>query len=558
MLIALEINSFAIIDKMNISFTEGLNILTGETGAGKSIIVDAVNMLLGGRASGEFIRSGEEKALIAGVFFSEDPYISELLAEMGIPTEEDNTLILQREISLTGRNVCRINGSQVTLSMYRKIGPRLIDIYGQHEHHSLMNPDQHLTLVDLLAGARAHIIKHQVKGKFLELKSIKTKISEFQVNHQENMQKLDLWRYQDKELEAAQLKTGEEEQLLQDRKILSSYEKLADGVNEAHMTLNGSNGNNVRDQLAAAANQLSKIKEYDERLGKLSEAVDSCMYQIEDIAEELRGYQAELVYDPNRLEDIESRLAQLSNLKRKYGTASIEELIEYYTSLQPKIEELENIDHIIPQLEKDKIKLEEDYYRLASELSQIRKETAKALEKNVAKHLQELEMANTIFSVNFVENIEPTVLGIDKLEFLISPNLGEPVKPLVKIASGGELSRFMLALKAILAEVDNIPTLIFDEIDTGIGGQAVQAVAQKLASIGLVRQTVCVTHSPQIAGFATNHLHLEKKQKDGRVSTHIKILNQTERIEEIARMLTGNKITATTLQQAKEIMQNLG
>jgi DNA repair protein RecN (Recombination protein N) len=554
MLIALEISNFAIIDHMRIEFKSGLNVLTGETGAGKSIVVDAVNLLLGGRASSEYIRSGTNRAQVAGIF-SVPANIVSLVEEMGLEREEDNILLLHREISESGPNLCRINGKQVTLSMYRLLGSKLIDIYGQHEHHSLTDKEQHLEIIDLLAGEPLTALKGELSNYYLQLAKVQKKIKDLMTNQQENLHKLDLWNYQLKEIEGAMLEPDEEEQLLKDKKLLAGMEKLTFNTRAAYEALTGSGKVNARELLVNALSQLEGVKELDERLAGVADLIESCLYQVEDTAEELRTYADELVSDPDRLEEIEVRLAKLNMLKRKYGTA-IEEIIAYGQDLATKINELDNLDETLKSMEKEGAIIKHQYFQLAQKASNVRKETALKFEQQVMAELSDLVMHNTLFKVETEQTDKPTKNGLDKLEFVLSTNPGEPLKPLTKIASGGELSRFMLALKVIIAAVDDMPTLIFDEIDTGIGGRVVQAVAEKLKRISKTRQVICVTHSPQIAGRGDIHFHLSKDIADGRVTTKVQLLSVDERIEEIARMLAGDKITATTLQQAKEILEN--
>ncbi|MBS4024256.1 MAG: DNA repair protein RecN [Clostridia bacterium] len=554
MLMAIEICNFAIIDTMRIELDRGLNVLTGETGAGKSIVIDAVDLLLGGRASSEFIRSGTNRTQVAGIFCP-SPSVYGLMEEMGLEPEEDNILLLQREISNNGPNLCRINGKQVTLSMYRLLGSKLIDIYGQHEHHSLMDRQQHLEIIDLLAGEPLATIKGELYNDFLQLAKIHEKIENLTVNQQDNLQKLDLWNYQLKEINAAMLQPGEEEQLLKDKKVLAGMEKLTFNTRIAYETLKGSGKENARDLLVSALSQLEGVKDVDERLAVIANSIESCLYHVEDTAEELRSYVKDLVFDPDRLEEIETRLAKLSMLKRKYGS-SIDDIIRYEEDLATKINELDNLDETLKNLEREYQAVKEHYLSLAKNASSNRKKTAMKLEQQVMSELRDLEMSNTLFKVEMEQVDKPTKNGLDKIEFVLSANPGEPLKPLTKIASGGELSRIMLALKVIIAAVDDVPTLIFDEIDTGIGGRAVQTVVEKLKQISSSRQVICVTHSPQIAGRAHFHFHLSKDMNNNRVTTKVKLLSMEERIEEIARMLTGNKVTATTLQQAKEILHN--
>ncbi len=554
MLLAMEIENFAIIDNMRIEFKDGLNVLTGETGAGKSIVIDAVKLLLGGRASGELIRTGTDRAQVAGFFVNISVETTEILDSMGVTDEGDGSLLLQREISQNGKNICRVNGRQVTLSMYRQIGCKLIDIYGQHEHHSLMIQDKHLLVLDSFTGQSFKGLVSQLAAAYNAYATILKKIKELEDNQQDNLQKLDLWQFQLKEITQANPSDGESEKLLQERQLLSSSEKLSSGVLSAYQHLSGEQ-NSAREQVVAALNNLKKISHLDQALKNIQDNLETCLYQLEDAGQELRYYSEQIVYDPIRLATVENRLSVLGLLRRKYGKDEAE-LLEYREVLTANIEEISSLDTTLPKLKEQAKLLLQSYHTVAKEVTARRKVTAIKLEEEISRELAELEMGGTSFSVNFTYLDQPTAKGADQIEFLISPNQGEPLKALSKIASGGELSRIMLALKSILAQVDHIPTLIFDEIDTGIGGRAVEAVAIKLTQIGQNRQVICVTHAPQIAGKAKCHMHLYKENIHGRMCTRLKYLEDEERIDEIARMLAGNSVTATTIQQAKEIIKN--
>lgn len=553
MLVSLEIENFAIIDNLSIEFHQGLNVLTGETGAGKSIIIDAVKILLGGRASGEFIRSGSTQSHISGLFYDLDKKINEILFQIGVEPEKDNHLLLQRQINNNGRNICRINGKQVTLSIYKLLGAKLIDIYGQNEHHSLIGSEQQLQIIDLYGG---DIIKEQITkihSIYDQLMTISKQIKELENHEQEYLQKYDLWQFQLNEIKTADLKTDEEEILRQERTLLSSIEKITEKTQKTYNLLNLSPANS-RSLLVEALTEITEAAELDERLMKYQSELESCLYQLEDIIEEIRKYADQLIYDPQRLQEVGDRLNLINLLKRKYGN-TIEKINTYGEELSKKIQELGNLDDMLPKLKHQYQSLMEQYNNIDNLLSKERKKAAKQLEERVTVELADVEMKNIDFKVKFIQNSQITKKGTDQVELQLTTNPGEPLKPLIKIASGGELSRIMLALKNILAVVDHIPTLIFDEIDTGIGGRAVQAVAEKLAEIAKTRQVICVTHAPQIAGYAHNHIYLFKEQQNNRVITNVTKLTYEQRVNEISRMLAGDKITHTTIQQAKEIIQ---
>ncbi|HHU68750.1 MAG TPA: DNA repair protein RecN [Thermoanaerobacterales bacterium] len=570
MLLELYVKDFTIIDNIKMEFTEGLNIITGETGAGKSIIIDAISLLLGARASVEYIKTGREKAEIYGIFYINDTNVKKILNDYDIEYEDD-VIIISREISDTGKNICRINSKPVNLGLIRQIGQLLIDIHGQHEHQSLLNPDKHIDLLDMFGGNELLAIRQKLSYTYRQYKDLHNKFIELKEKEQEREQKLEFLKFQTAELERANLKPGEEEELNQEKKILSNSERLFLSASTAYQLLYQGDDDRqaVYDTLSETIEQIENINSIDQKQDKILNTLKDIFFKIEDISADLRTYRDTIVFNQDRLNEIETRLNYLNQLKRKYGYSSTEEILDYYKKAKKEIDELVNIKENIDKLINQKNKTEKELVDLSLSLSEKRKTNAKILEREITKELYELGMGKTRFSIAFEHQednkagikigeqyISVTNKGIDIVEFLISTNPGEPLKPLSKIISGGEMSRIMLALKSILARVDSIPTLIFDEIDSGISGATAQIVAEKLLYISKSHQTICITHLPQIACMADNHFYIEKITTDKFTNTKIKRLEESQRITELARMLEGSNITDITLDHAKQMIEN--
>lgn len=559
MLLNLQIKSFALIEKVELQFTKGFNVLTGETGAGKSIIIDAVNLVLGGRGSNEYIRSGAEKASVSALF--EITTLKELqnyLAQIDIEVEEDMGLHLSRELTIAGKNVCRINGNIVSLSIYKEVGKYLIDVHGQHDHHSLLAADTHLSLLD---GLGTQEIEQQISAIGQVYNHLKEQISllkQLTGGEKDRARQRDIFQFQLAEINNANLSADEDINLVAAKKILLNTEKLANSSNEAYLSLySDANSMSAFDQLNKAVNNLKEIAGIDSSISNLLEIIESSLYQIEEASRDLFSYKENIEHNPSRLAEIENRLDLINNLKKKYGE-SIDEILKFREGIAAELLEIDNGDKKISNIQISIAEYQTQYQKIAQTLTVKRKQLAQNLEKKISAELNELLMPHVKFKVSFNATLEPTPRGADLVEFLISPNPGEPLKPLVKIASGGELSRIMLALKVILAKLDEIPTLIFDEIDSGLGGRAVHAVGEKLALLGQERQVICVTHSPQVASFGENHIYITKESSLQRTITTIQTLNQTERIQEIARMLGGKDVTELTRQHAKELLELSG
>lgn len=569
MLLELSLKNFTIIDSLKVEFTNGLNIITGETGAGKSIIIDAIGLLLGDRATTEYIKTGKEKAEIQGIFdIGNNKYLKDLLEQYGLD-DDDNVLILCREVSSVGKNICRVNNKPVTLGVMKEIGQYLVDIHGQHEHQSLLNWERHIDLLDLFGGSEILSLRYEFSNIYKKYKELYGKLVELKEKEKDREQRLDFLIFQVSEIERANIKINEEDELRQEKQILSNSEKLFKGSATAYQILYQGDSENpaVYDKLSKTIEELEDICKIDNRLQNSLDALKEVFYKIEDISINLRDYRDSIEFNPERLDEIEERINLINQLKRKYG-GSIEDILNYYQQAKTEINELSNIKENSEKLALELRSIEQDLATLSIKLSNKRKKAAKILEENIAKELAELKMEKSKFKVEFnvkidnknginINNESLTVSnkGVDIVEFLITTNPGEPLKPLSKIVSGGEMSRIMLALKTILARIDNIPTLIFDEIDTGIGGSAAQAVAEKLSYISREHQVICVTHLPQIASMADNHFYIEKRIFDDVTKTQIKKLGEKQRIKELARMLGGSNFTDITLNHAKEMIE---
>ena len=555
MLLDLRVKNFALIEQLEINFSDGLNVLTGETGAGKSIIIGALEMLLGGRASRDVIRSGKEKAYIEAVYEPDKlDLINNILEEYGIEPEED-ILLLSREIKKSGRNRSRINGQLATLSMVRKISSYLVDIHGQHEHQSLLDVKLHLAFLDDFIGEKINKLKEKISDKYNEIKSINKKLKEIEIDDGEKARELDLLKFQINEIEKANLEIGEFEKLEKKYKKLSNAEDIFSTTGMIYNDINGDdfNNNGILDKIGHFMTELDSLKEYDDQLAGFHSQMENIYYLLQDLGYEIREYNENLDFDKKSLKEIEDRLDTINNLKKKYGD-TIKEILEYNKKMKERKDNLISQEDLIKELKDKRKKLKKDYYQLAEELSEIRKDSAEKLENRIKKELTDLAMEDVLFKVKF-EKKNFSEDGIDDIEFMISPNPGEDLKPLAKIASGGELSRIMLAFKKIIADIDKVDTLIFDEVDSGVGGKTAQKMAEKLAVIASKRQVICITHLPQIASMGDNHYFINKTAQAGETFTNIDKLKDEEKPKELARMLGGVKMTDTTLEHAEEMIK---
>lgn len=557
MLKELWIRHFAIIEEIKITFDKGFHVITGETGAGKSILIDALGLVIGARASTEFVRHGEKKAEIEAVFeLSDDHPARSLLTEWGMELEDEDILVIRREITSSGKSTCRINGRVVTLSMLKQLGAGLLDISGQHEHQSLLSSRLHLEWIDQFGGEDILSTRSLYQKYFLEYRKLVEEREKLNLNQKEVNHRIDLLKFQLEEIDAASLTIGEDEELIQERNKLAHAEKLMHHTSKAYNHFYGEHGG--LDQMQEALAHLEQISEIDEEVKSLVDTIQTAYYQLEEGAREVARYRDELEFDPERLYEVEERLHLIRHLKRKYGD-SIEEILNYRSEIQSELEKLEALEETTEHLDEQIKQVKEKMLEIAKELTAKRKQVASLLESRVEQELKDLNMASTVFHVAFYpdpyRNLEFHAHGLDEVEFLISPNPGEPLKPLTKIASGGELSRIMLALKCIFTDFSPVHTLVFDEIDTGVSGRAAQAIAEKIAVVSSKHQVLCVTHLPQVACMADHHFYIKKETSSDQTRTCVQKLDDSGRLMELARMLGGVEVTETTLEHAEEMIR---
>lgn len=553
MLEHLHIRNVALIKESEISFGDGLNILTGETGAGKSMIIDSLQFALGGRAGKDFLRHGEKQAAVEALFSVQSQALTEKLAENGIAPEEDGTLLITRTLSEAGKSVCRINGSTVTVGMLKEIAEDMIDIYGQHEHQSLLNPVKHIRLLDRFCGAGFGEAMEEYKNSRQRLKDLEKQLTILIGDESQREQRMDMLLFQKEEIEAAELQEGEEDALLEQKKRLSSMERLIRLTGESVILLYDGDDRapSACDQLGDALAKLQEAAEYDAALSPLADALADGYAAVEDCARELKREAEEQEADPEELERIEERLQLFYKLKRKYG-GSIEAVLEFYEKAVQELEFLSNSSEKAAELSAKKAAEEKRLSALAETLTARRRATAEQVEEQIETALHDMEMKHARFHIQIEEKADWGADGKDKVEFLISANAGEPLKPLAKIASGGEMSRVMLALKTVLVDADEIGTFIFDEIDTGVSGRTARRVGEKMRFLGGKRQLLCITHLPQIAAMADNHFLIEKESDAGETVTHVTALDEEGAVREVARLM--NDVTETTLAAARELL----
>lgn len=553
MLSELSVKNFAIIEALSISFEKGLTVLTGETGAGKSIIIDAIHLLVGGRGSSDFVRHGEDRAEIEGLFLLEKPShpIFAKAKEFGIEIE-DEMIVLRREISKSGKSVCRINGKLVTISTLREIGGTLVDIHGQHEHQELMDESRHLSLLDQYGKSRIVTALAEYGKIYHAYEQTLRKLKSLNENEQQMAHRLDLIQFQLSEIQQANLKINEDEILLEEKKQLSNFERIYEAMQASYNALQGEQRG--LDWVSLAMGQMEDVAGLNENYKELAESVSNSYYLLEDVAQSLRTELDNLEYNPGRLNEIEDRLNEINQLKRKYGN-SISAIVEYGAKIEEEMETLQNKETHIDQLQKELVSLKKDLMIEGNELTNLRKKLAENLTNAIHSELQELYMQKTVFEVNFNsgENFISKT-GLDTVEFYITTNPGEPLKPLSKIASGGELSRIMLALKSIFSKHQEVTSIIFDEVDTGVSGRVAQAIAEKIHKVSSDSQVLCISHLPQVAAMADTHLYIAKATKDGRTKTTVTPLTEEEKIGEIGRMISGVEITDLTKEHAKELL----
>ena len=553
MLEHLHIRNVALIKESEISFGDGLNILTGETGAGKSMIIDSLQFALGGRAGKDFLRHGEKQAAVEALFSVQSQALTEKLAENGIAPEEDGTLLITRTLSEAGKSVCRINGSTVTVGMLKEIAEDMIDIYGQHEHQSLLNPVKHIRLLDRFCGAGFGEAMEEYKNSRQRLKDLEKQLAILIGDESQREQRMDMLLFQKEEIEAAELREGEEDALLEQKKRLSSMERLIRLTGESITLLYDGDDRapSACDRLGDALAKLQEAAEYDAALSPLADALADGYAAVEDCARELKRETEKQEADPEELERIEERLQLFYKLKRKYG-GSIEAVLEFYEKAVQELEFLSNSSEKAVELSAKKAEEEKRLSALAETLTARRRATAEQVEEQIETALHDMEMKHARFHIQIEEKADWGADGKDKVEFLISANAGEPLKPLAKIASGGEMSRVMLALKTVLVDADEIGTFIFDEIDTGVSGRTARRVGEKMRFLGGKRQLLCITHLPQIAAMADNHFLIEKESDAGETVTRVTALDEEGAVREVARLM--NDVTETTLAAARELL----
>lgn len=548
MLELLHIENIAIIEAADIEFAPGFNALTGETGAGKSIVIDSLSAVLGQRTSRELIRTGADKAFVSAAFSGMAP---ELTEELGIQPEADGTLLLQREIQTDGKNVCRINGRPVTVGQLRALGARLLNIHGQHDGQQLLDEEQHIVYLD--SFGRVGSLINTYAEKYKHFTDIRRQIGALQMDEAEKARRVDTLQYQIEELRRAKLTPGEEEELTARRGMLRNAEKFLDAVAGADYALNGDDsGGGALSALRQAQDALSGVRHLDDAFGQLYERLGEAYSEVYDIAATVEDKRGELDVSPGELDRVESRMDLLYRLKKKYG-ATVEDMLDYQARCEAELAQIEDAGDTLARLEQALSKAEKEARQAAQALSDARKAAAERLTAQILTELQQLDMGKIRFAVDFAEKPLDSD-GMDTVRFLMSANVGEELRPIHKIASGGELARIMLAMKNVLSEQDHVGTMVFDEVDTGVSGRAAQKVAEKMARISRRKQVLCVTHLPQLAAMADTHFSVEKGERDGRTYTEVRRLDREQRRQELARLTGGSHVSQTMLDGAEELL----
>ena len=548
MLELLHIENIAIIEAADIEFAPGFNALTGETGAGKSIVIDSLSAVLGQRTSRELIRTGAEKAFVSAAFSGMAP---ELTEELGIQPEADGTLLLQREIQTDGKNVCRVNGRPVTVGQLRALGARLLNIHGQHDGQQLLDEEQHIVYLD--SFGRAGSLINTYAEKYKHFTDIRRQIGALQMDEAEKARRVDTLQYQIEELRRAKLTPGEEEELTARRGMLRNAEKFLDAVAGADYALNGDDsGGGALSALRQAQDALSGVRHLDDAFGQLYERLGEAYSEVYDIAATVEDKRGELDVSPGELDRVESRMDLLYRLKKKYG-ATVEDMLDYQARCEAELAQIEDAGDTLVRLEQALSKAEKEARQAAQALSDARKAAADRLTAQILTELQQLDMGKIRFAVDFAEKPLDSD-GMDTVRFLMSANVGEELRPIHKIASGGELARIMLAMKNVLSEQDHVGTMVFDEVDTGVSGRAAQKVAEKMARISRRKQVLCVTHLPQLAAMADTHFSVEKGERGGRTYTEVRRLDREQRRRELARLTGGSHVSQTMLDGAEELL----
>ena len=553
MLSLLHIENIAVIEQAEIRFDDGFNVLTGETGAGKSIVIDAIGAVLGERTSRDLIRTGARSARVEAIF-TQLPSLS-WFDENGVEPDENGELLLQRELYVDGKNVCRAGGKLLTVSQLKALGQQLLNIHGQHEGQLLLDEDRHLSYLDRFGCLELLLTDYQTA--YHSVAELRKEISALQMDEAERERRIDSLNYQIAELERANLTSGEEETLLARRDLLRNAEKLIDAVQGAHFALSGDEDSQGAVALIGDAEySLSGVRRVSDSLDELAKKMAELRLAADDLAEQVRDLRDDFDFTPGELDEVESRLDVIFRLRKKYGN-TVEEMLEYLERCRKELEQLQDSDDTRIRLEQKLEKVRKEAWKKGRLLSDRRKEVAKDLQKRIQNELAQLDMPKVRFEASFTakdaqDGMDAT--GLDQVCFLMSANVGEDLKPIARIASGGELARVMLALKSVLAENDDVTTLIFDEVDTGVSGRAARKVAEKMADIAASKQVLCVTHLPQIAAMADTHFSVEKGEKNGRTFTQVELLSQERRKEELARLTGGATVTALQLESAGQLL----
>lgn len=553
MLLTIHVKNFALIDEAELSLGEGVQILTGETGAGKSILIDAVTAALGGKVPKDIVRKGADSALVELVFDVPEEDKQQALREMDVPMEEDGMLIVSRRIT-DGRSICKLNGVTVTLAMVRQATGVLIDIHGQHEHQSLLYKSKHLEILDAFTRHQTTALCRELERSYDQYSALKKEASAFDLDEEGRRRELDFCRFEIQEIENARLKPGEEEELAALYRRMSNSRKIVEGMNRIYQTIDGEKEDSAADRIGTAAREIGQIAEYDENLNDIQEQLYHIDGLLSDLSRQISDYMEEMSFDPAELRQVEERLDTIRNLQNKYGD-TYEAIMKYLQQKQVRLEELEQYDRRKERVQRELREAEEELNSQCEELSRIRKTEALKLVEAIRTALIDLNFLDVQVAMDFRRLPDYHRNGYDEVEFLISTNPGEECRPLGQVASGGELSRIMLAIKSVLADTDEIPTLIFDEIDTGISGRTAQKVAEKLSYIGRSHQVICITHLAQIAAMADRHFLIEKGVAEGKTTTNVYQLDEDASIAELARLTGGAEMTDTGYQHAREMKE---
>ena len=554
MLEQLYIKNIALIEEVTVKFNKGLNILTGETGAGKSIIIDSINFVLGQKSSKNFINKDADFALVEALVNIKDTNIKNDIINLGIDIEQDDCILISRKLNKNGKNICFVNSKQITLSMLKSITEKLIDIHGQHDNQSLLNPSKHIVLLDRFCEDRLDPIKAILFEQIKQYKTVLKRFSDVSLSKTDIDSKIDLFTYQLNEIDQIDLEEIDEEELINKQNILTYSEKLNIFYNNVSNALYNADEFSAVEQISVALNNFYNICEIDTSKKGLCQDLEDVNARLEEVIVKIRKVKNEVEFNPSELDIIETKLNLISNLKKKYGS-SLKEIINYKKILEGKLNDLFNIEDNLAKFTSQKKECEKNIVKICSDITKIRLDQAKILEKQIIGHLVDLGMKNTKFKINISKKDKFSQNGFDNVEFLIATNIGSSLKPLSKIASGGEMSRVMLSLKAVLSFVDNVETFIFDEIDTGISGRTAQQVALKLSLLSKQKQIICITHLSQIAAMADEHFLIEKFDENNKTKTVINKLNNEKSIKELARMTGGAFITDATIKAAKEMKE---